>query len=216
MAFNRSLRHHTLRASAVLPLFDGIFAVALTLLAFNVPDMVDPSMGTRMLLMSLLAYGVSAVVVMLYWFKLRRLIGLCRYLHVPQMGLLAQAMLTICLYPKLASLVLLYGQEAGTLFVLTRGQLANMTFLLALFLFDGICLLFAWSLSTKHYNRQSNHRILHHVISAQTWGFSLLIGMAMLELFTPWFNRQYVFLVPLVLLAEEFAVAREFARIEGT
>jgi hypothetical protein len=54
------------------------------------------------------------------------------------------------------------------------------------------------------------------VISAQTWGFSLLIGMAMLELFTPWFNRQYVFLVPLVLLAEEFAVAREFARIEGT
>jgi hypothetical protein len=57
---------------------------------------------------------------------------------------------------------------------------------------------------------------LQHVIAAQSWGFTLLIGMALLELFTPWFNRQYVFLVHLVLLAEEFAVAREFARIEGT
>jgi uncharacterized membrane protein len=84
MTFNRGLRHHTLRGNALLPLFDGIFAVALTLLAFDVPDMLNPSMGTSLLLESLLSYGSSALVVLLYWFKLRRLIGFCRYLPLSQ------------------------------------------------------------------------------------------------------------------------------------
>jgi uncharacterized membrane protein len=183
-------------------------------LAFDVPDMLNPSMGTSLLLESLLSYGSSALVVLLYWFKLRRLIGFCRYLHLPQMALVAQAMLIICLYPKLASLVLLYGHESGTWFALTRGQISNTAFLLALFLFDVICLLFAWSLSTKHYERKGNRLILRQIMRAQSWGFLVLLVMALSELFLPWFNRQYVFLVPLVLLAEEFAVAREYTRIQ--
>ena len=215
MTFNRSLRHHTLRGNALLPLFDGIFAVALTLLAFNVPDMLNQSMGASLLIECLLAYGVSALVVMLYWFKLRRLIGLCRYLHLPQMALVAQAMLTICLYPKLASLVLLYGHESGTWFALTRGQLSNTAFLLVLFLFEAICLLFSLSLTTRHCNRKESRLILRQVTRAQSLGFVFLAGMALLELFTPWFNRQYVFLIPLVLLAEELAVAREYSNIQS-
>jgi hypothetical protein len=123
-------------------------------------------------------------------------------------------MLIICLYPKLASLVLLYGHESGTWFALTRGQISNTAFLLALFLFDVICLLFAWSLSTKHYERKGNRLILRQIMRAQSWGFLVLLVMALSELFLPWFNRQYVFLVPLVLLAEEFAVAREYTRIQ--
>jgi uncharacterized membrane protein len=215
MAFNRSLRHHTLRASAVLPLFDGIFAVALTLIAFNVPDMLAMGMGAHQLLVSLLAYGVSALVVVVYWFKLRRLIGLCRFLHLPQMTLLAQAMLTICLYPKLASLVLLYGQQPGTVFVLTRGQLANTAFLFVLFLFDTICLLFAWTLVIKNDGLNRHQRILRHAIRTQLYGFLLLAAMALLELFTPWFNGQYVYLVPIVLLAEEIGLAYAFGRVGG-
>ena len=211
MAFNRSLRHHTLRAGAVLPLFDGIFAVALTLLAFNVPDMLAMGMGGHQLVVSLLAYGVSAVVVVLYWFKLRRLLQLGRYLHVPQLILLAQALLTVCLYPKLASLVVLYGQQPGTVFALTRGQLVNTAFLLVLFLFDGLCLLFAWSLTLKHYARTTNRLFLRHGLWAQVYGLLLLAVMAVLELFAPWFNGQYVFLVPVVLLAEEFLLARQLA-----
>jgi len=215
MAFNRSLRHHTLRASALLPLFDGIFAVALTLIAFNVPGMLDLGMGAHQLLASLLAYGVSALVVGVYWFKFRRLIGLCRYLHLPQMALLAQAMLTICLYPKLASLVLLYGQESGTVFVLTRGQLANTAFLLVLVLFDSLCLLFAWTLALKHDGRNRRQAIVRHLIRVQLYGFLLLAVMALLELFTPWFNGQYVYLVPIVLLVEELGLALEYARAGG-
>jgi len=215
MAFNRSLRHHTLRASAVLPLFDGIFAVALTLIAFNVPGMLDLNMGAHQLLASLLAYGVSALVVGVYWFKFRRLIGLCRYLHLPQMALLAQAMLTICLYPKLASLVLLYGQESGTVFVLTRGQLANTAFLLVLVLFDSLCLLFAWTLALNHDGRNGRQAIVRHLIRVQLYGFLLLAVMALLELFTPWFNGQYVYLVPIVLLVEELGLALEYARAGG-
>lgn len=211
MAFNRSLRHHTLRASAVLPLFDGIFAVALTLLAFNVPDMLAMGMGGYQLVVSLLAYGVSAAVVVVYWFKLRRLVGLCRYLHVPQLLLLAQAMLTICLYPKLTSLVLLYGREPGTIFNLTRGQLINTAFLMVLFLFDGLCFLFALSMANRHFVHANNRLFLRHGIRSQAYGLTLLAAMALLELFSPNFNGQYVFLVPIVLLTEELLLARQLS-----
>ncbi|MEY3757177.1 MAG: hypothetical protein RLZZ263_331 [Cyanobacteriota bacterium] len=215
MAFNRSLRHHTLRASAVLPLFDGIFAVALTLLAFDVPDMLAMGMGAHQLLVSLLAYGVSALVVVVYWFKLRRLLGLCRYLHVPQLVLLAQAMLTICLYPRLASLAVLYGQQPGTIFALTPGDLANTTLLLVLFLFDGLCLLFACSLSTRHYARTADRLFISQGVWVQLLGLAVLAVMAFLELFEPWFNGQYVFLVPIVLLIEEFVLAFRLKLMRG-
>jgi hypothetical protein len=110
--------------------------------------------------------------------------------------------------------VILYGHESGTWFALTRGQISNTAFLLALFLFDVICLLFAWSLSTKRYERKGSRLILRQIMRAQSWGFLVLLVMALSELFLPWFNRQYVFLVPLALLAEEFAVAREYTRIQ--
>jgi hypothetical protein len=39
--------------------------------------------------------------------------------------------------------------------------------------------------------------------------------MALLELFSPWFNGQYVYLVPIVLLAEEIGLAYAFGRVGG-
>uniref|UniRef100_UPI004047798E TMEM175 family protein n=1 Tax=Cyanobium sp. TaxID=2164130 RepID=UPI004047798E len=113
MIFNRSIRHHTLRANALLPFFDAIFAVALTLLAFNVPEMLHGDTSHVHLFGSILAYCLTGLIVILYWFKLRRLIGVCRFLHVPQLLCLGQAILTICLFPKMANLVLLYGSQGG-------------------------------------------------------------------------------------------------------
>ena len=154
--------------------------------------------------------------VVVYWFKLRRLLGLCRYLHVPQLVLLAQAMLTICLYPKLASLVVLYGQQPGTIFALTPGDLANTTLLLVLFLFDGLCLLFACSLSTRHYTRTADRLFISQGIWVQLLGLAVLAVMAFLELFASWFNGQYVFLVPIVLLVEEFVLAFRLKLMRGS
>ena len=136
MIFNRSIRHHTLRANALLPFFDAIFAVALTLMAFNVPEMLHGDTSHVHLFGSILAYCFTGLIVILYWFKLRRLIGVCRFLHVPQLLCLGQAILTICLFPKMANLVLLYGSHGGSISQITPGQLANMAYLGALFLFN--------------------------------------------------------------------------------
>jgi uncharacterized membrane protein len=115
MIFNRSLRHHTLRADALLPFFDAIFAVALTLLAFNVPEVLHADASHNHLFRSIFAYCLTGLIVILYWFKLRRLIGVSRFLHVPQLLCLGQAILTICLFPKMANLVLLYGSQVGSI-----------------------------------------------------------------------------------------------------
>ena len=211
MSFNRSIRHHTLRADTLLPFFDGIFAVALTLLAFNVPEMLHGDANHPHLFGSILAYGLTGLIVVLYWFKLRRLIGVCRFLHVPQLLCLGQAILTICLFPKMANLVLLYGSEGGSIFELTRGQLANMAYLAALFLFNALCLMFAWSLTTHHYYKKANQATLRHVIRAQLLGFGFILAMACAEIFSENFNNEYIFLVPLVLIVEELLVAVQFS-----
>ena len=211
MIFNRSLRHHTLRADALLPFFDAIFAVALTLLAFNVPEVLHHDASHTHLFRSIFAYCLTGLIVILYWFKLRRLIGVSRFLHVPQLLCLGQAILTICLFPKMANLVLLYGSQEGSIFQITPGQLANMAYLSALFLFNSLCLIFAWSLTTHHYYKKANQATLRHVIRAQLLGFGFLLAMIFAEFFSDNFNNEYIFLVPLVLIVEELLVAVQFS-----
>ena len=211
MSFNRSIRHHTLRAETLLPFFDAIFAVALTLLAFNVPEMLHDDSSHAHLFDAILAYCLTGLIVILYWFKLRRLIGVCRFLHVPQLLCLGQAILTICLFPKMANLVLLYGSQVGSISKITPGQLANMAYLAALFLFNLLCLILAWSLTTHHYYKKANLVTLRHVIKAQLLGFGFLLIMVLAELFSENFNNEYIFLVPLVLIVEELLVAVQFS-----
>jgi uncharacterized membrane protein len=211
MSFNRSIRHHTIRANSLLPFFDAIFAVILTLLAFNVPSMFDMEGQAAYLFTSILAYCLTGLIVILYWFKLRRLIGVCRFLHVPQLLCLGQAILTICLFPKMANLVVLYGSQSGSIFELSRGQLANTVYLVTLFVFNALCLIFAWSLTTHHYYKKANQSMLRHVITSQLLGFSIVLAMIFAEFFLTGFNNQYIFLVPLVLIVEELFVAAQFS-----
>jgi len=49
-------------------------------------------------------------------------------------------------------------------------------------------------------------------IDCQTLGLLALFMLALMELYLDWFNSQFVWLVVLVLIAEEVLVARRFAR----
>ncbi len=205
--------HHGLRSLEVLPLFDGVFAVAFTLLASSVPEQLTMGIGgVGNLLLAIASFLLNGVAVLLYWFKLRRLVVIARQLTPVQVVLGFASMLTIVVLPKLSALALVYGSGTGNLFAWTPAQEVNMVFLGALFLFDGFCLLFA--LSLRRHRPRSGHtqQELTTAIEAQALGFAVLLLLGALEVLFSWFNNQYVLLVPLVLLLEELLVARRFGR----
>jgi len=211
MLVRRRLRHHVLPSAALLPLFDGVFAVALTLLAYNLPDRLSSVQDGQRLVEVLIGYGLSGISVLIYWYKLRRLIDLAGLLRVRQLLLAFQGLLTIVLFPKLAAIALIYGSGTGSWQHWSSAQVANTTFLAALFLFDGLCLLFALSLLHRR-QRPFRLRLVRLVLLTQAWGLLFLSVLAAMELLFEWFNNQYVFLVPLTLLLEEVALALSFNR----
>lgn len=201
------LRYHVLPASALLPLFDGVFAVALTLLAYNLPDSLRSTQDAPRMLATVVGYGLSGVAVLLYWFKLRRLIVLAGFLRVPQLLLVFQGLLTIVLFPKLTDIVLMHGDGRGSFQAWTPAQIANTLFLGALLLVDGLCLLLALSLLKRRHLRRGRRELIRTALLAQAAGFLFLAVLGGLELLFEWFNNQYVLLVPLTLLVEELVVA---------
>jgi uncharacterized membrane protein len=212
MAFPRSLRHRSLRASEVLPFYDSVFAAAFTLLAFNLPDRLAAAMVSLPLLSALGWYGLMAVSVSLYWYKLRRLVVLDRFLQPPQLLLLALGLLIVVLLPKLASLVLRHGVGAGTLLEWTLPQVVNTTCLGLLVLFNILCYLYAWSLQRRRGHRGRSGRLLEGMMLTQLLGLAAMVVLIVLELSFTWFDNQYIYLLPLVLIAEEITVARLITR----
>jgi len=212
MAFNRSLRHLTLRTGAVLPLFDSVFGVALTFLAFSLPDSVMGGMDAARLVTAIASYGLTGVAVLIYWFKLRRLIELARFLHPPQILLGFLGLMVIVLLPRMAQLVILHGNGQGDLFHWTPAQIVNVMFLSALLVFDGLCLLFALTMMRhRHVRSHARHEVLI-VFRCQVYGFLVLASMGLMVLLLRSFNNQYILLVPFVLIAEELLVAWRFVR----
>jgi len=102
-------RHHRLASGDVLPLFDSLFGVALTLLAFSVPDQLMSAMDAERLRLTSLTYLLTGVAIVVYWYKLRRSIEMTRTLLVPQLLLGMVSLLLIVMMPKLAQLVVIYG-----------------------------------------------------------------------------------------------------------
>lgn len=206
-------RAGVLRSKTVLPLFDSVFGVAFTLQAFSVPDTVMSSMDVGRLGLSITIYVLCGIAVLLYWFKLRRLVELARLLLLPQVVLGVSSLILIVLLPKLLELVVLHGSGGGDFRNWTASQIVNTIFLSALLLFDGICLVFAASLLTNPHVRQAEILRIHHALRIQGLGAVMLLSLGVLELAVTWFDNEYVLLVPIILSVEEWFTARRFSRI---
>ena len=205
-------RHHRLSAKSALPLFDSVFAVAVTLLAFTLPDRLDSARDWDQLLIPISAFEFIGIAILLYWFKFRRLITVARLLTIRQLSLIFIGLLTVVLLPRMSELVLNYGGGSGSFSNWTLSQTVNVTFLASLFLVDGFTLLFALSLRRHRFVLKTSRNEIGISIRAQLAGFLLLCVLASMELVLPWFNNEFVVVVPIVLLLEEIMVARQFSR----
>jgi hypothetical protein len=97
----------------VLPLFDTLFWVALTLLAYSLPENLNTSMDADSLPRAIPTYLLAGPVAIVYWHKLRRLIEISRTLLIPQLLLGMASLLLIALTPRLAQLVIYHGAGRG-------------------------------------------------------------------------------------------------------
>ena len=205
--------YYSFRAQELLPFLDGVFAVAFTLVALTIPDRITTSSGTlHQLLMILSSSALSSLAVLLYWYKLRRLVVSARLLYLRQLVLLFISLLVLVILPQMASLALRYGQGEGSLFQWTDSQAANMFFLGVLFVFDLLVLGFAFSLRHHRLEAVRSSRVVRTSLRAHALGFCALLLLALMELIFLWFNYQYVVLVPVVLLLEEILTVYWLAR----
>jgi hypothetical protein len=209
MAFQRSLRLHTLRATDVLPFYDGVFAAAFTLLAYNLPDHLMTMMEAEGVVTSMSIYALAGIAVFIYWFKLRRLILIDKLLQPAQLTLVGIALMSVVVLPKIVSLVLKHGAGSGNLFNWSAAQAVNTLCLLFLVLFNAICLLYARTLRKRRNERRADTKTLNGVIRTQKAGLAFNLGLIGMELGFNWFDTQYIYLLPLTLLAEELLTAHQ-------
>lgn len=206
-------RYLALSSAQVLPFLDGIFAVAFTLMAYSIPEELRGGReGLVDLVSAIGSFLLCGVAVLLYWFKMRRLVQIAGELYFPQLSIGFLGLLTIVALPKMSALALRYGQGEGSLSNWTTSQAVNTLYLGVLCLFDLLVLLFALSLLCHPPCRCRYLNLLKSLVCSQVVGFVVLSFFGVLELFVIWFNAEYVFLVPFVLLLEEVVLAQRFAR----
>jgi len=207
------VHHHRLAAHSVLPLFDTLFGVALTLLAYSLPENLNTSMDAESLLRAIATYLLAGLAVIIYWYKLRRLIEISRVLLIPQLLLGMTSLLLIVLMPRLAQLVVFHGAGRGDFTHWTPSQIVNTAFLSCLLLFDGICLIYAMSLLLREHLAPDQRLRILEAARVQAMGFGLLLVLGFLELASAAFNNEYILIVPAILVLEEWWVARRLKAI---
>jgi len=201
-------QHQSLTSEGILPLFDTLFGVALTLLAYSLPDHLKGGMDTEKLAQAIVIYLLSAVIVVLYWYRMRRLIVATRVLYPLQLALSLSGLILVVMLPKLAQLVVIYGGGSGDLLNWTPAQVVNMLFLSFLGLYDGTCLFYGFSLLRHSHIQPDERRRLRLQMRVQLMGVFVLMVLGVLELSSMKFNNEYVLIVPIVLLLEEWRIAR--------
>lgn len=203
---------HHIPTVTILPLFDSLFAVALTLLAYTVPDRLMGKMDAEIIGATIGIYLLTGFTVILYWYKMRRLISLTRTLLPVQLLLVAISLLLMVMMPKLAQLVAIHGAGTGDLSNWTPSQIANTVFIFFLACVDGICVAYGRSVRHHPFMKMDGIRYLDALNKARLASFSVLLFLGILELVSNRFNNEYVLLVPLVLLLEECWLGRRLAR----
>jgi hypothetical protein len=115
--------------------------------------------------------------------------------------------------PKFAQLVATQGGGVGDLNNWTPSQIVNTIFVFFLGFVDGVCLAYGQSLFRHPYIRDRDRKAIKVRVQVQLAGFALMIGLGILEITSTRFNNEYVLLIPLILIAEEWWLGK---RLSGT
>jgi hypothetical protein len=123
------------------------------------------------------------------------------------------SLLLIVMMPKFAQLVITEGGGFGDFNNWTPSQIVNTIFIFFLVFIDGVCLAYGASLKRHPFMRSKDNLGLNARLQVQASGLALMLGLGILELASSQFNNEYIFLVPLILLAEEWWLGSRLRKI---
>jgi uncharacterized membrane protein len=186
---------------------DAIYAVAITLLALEIPSELDAEFDAGYFGSVLLEYCIAFAVVFAFWVQHRRLNAHVEHLSRGVLWLNAVVLLLVCLVPRATTFVFTYGGDVTVVdfeHALLDGterslsELADGLYVLVVLLVDLILLVLTRKAIPGHPEAPG-----HRIRRAKGVGSVLLAVCLALSLVLPYPNRYFALLLPLMLFFEK-------------
>ena len=186
---------------------DAIYAIAVTILALEIPAELDAEFSLAAFAGTLLDYAMSFVILFALWLQHRRINEHIHHYNRPAVWLTGAVLLLICLIPRATTFVFDYGGNV-TITQLeeslihgagwSRAEIVDITYVGIVLLADLGLLLLSWfgRLSEQAREWRDVHR------SKSTITVLTLVVLA-LSFLAPFENRYFLLLMPLALMFEK-------------
>ena len=192
---------------------DAVYAIAMTILALEIPGELNETAELQQFTSLLLDYALSFIVLFALWMQHRRIINHARVERHSLVWLHGLVLLMVCLIPRATTLVFSYGGDV----VLSqlheslwegewsRAEIVDL-FYVSLVAFADLLLLLLARLSL-----QGGNAAAAHVWRAKRTMSLVVIGVLGISFLLPVENRLVLLILPLVLLAEHRLAASSLA-----
>lgn len=196
-----------MRAEVLGAFIDAIYAVAITMLALEIPSEIDTELDLSYFSGLLVEYAIAFAILFAFWLQHRRINAHVEHLSRGILWLNASALLLVCLVPRATTLVFAYGGDVTVVDVelaLLDGAghslatLVDGLYVLVVLLADVILLVLARTVIPND-PEAPGHRV------RRTKGVAsvLLAACLALSLALPYPNRYFALLLPVVLFFEQ-------------
>jgi uncharacterized membrane protein len=188
-------------------LIDAIYAVAITMLALEIPSEIDAEFDAIYFGNVLMEYAIAFAVLFAFWLQHRRINGHVEQLTRGVLWLNALVLLLVCLVPRATTLIFAYGDDVTVVDFETallhdaaqsRSALVDGLYVLVVFVADAILLLLTRAVVSDEAGAPG-HRLRRTKVVASV----LLTTCLVLSVALPYPNRYFALLLPLVLFFEE-------------
>lgn len=187
-------------------LIDGIYAIAMTILILELPEIRSGEEFGKIvatLPLAIADYGLSFTLLFSFWYNQRRINELVGIHSRLTLWLNAMALMLICLVPFTASSLYSLGKESSSLFEINTASFADLFFVGIVLAADFCIHLTLWVI---HRNHQHEPQLHHHVVRLMqvrriVTGLVMLIMLLSFALPGP--NRIILFVMPILLIFEE-------------
>ncbi len=196
---------------------DAVYAVAITMLALEIPGELNAEFDASDLGNILVEYCIAFTVLFAFWVQHRRINGHVEELSRRVLWFNAGVLLLVCLIPRATTLVFTYGDDVTVVgfeqaifggSTQTRAALVDGLYLFVVFVADAILLLLAHTAIPRRSDGADRHVRRTKVVTSV-----LLTSCLVLSLALPFPNRYFALLLPLVLFFEEEVTKRVAPRL---
>ena len=194
---------------------DAIYAIAITLLALELPSELDTGGSWVTFANTLGEYALAFAILFVFWLDHRRINAHIPEYTRPLLALTGAALLCVCLIPTATLLVFKYGDDVTVLglseSLLARGtwsssEMVDLFYLVVVLTADGALLSIA-----RLGLCASAEELGGQVRTAKTTTSLLLLVVALLSLLLPVENRYFLLVLPVAVFFEQ-ELARVFQR----